>query len=231
MEIKVPSERELYETIVSRSSRPLPGFEELNDRYHRFKASKLHDYLSDRADRMDVPCILCRDKSARRSCTRYVYETPWDEIETEMPFCSEDCETAYLYTGDFQYFWCEPCGREICEQNPKNGWHIQYRDYDGETVCLRCYKDLILENGIEREKLEAGKIPGMFFNHGNPEPQEAGYAEIPEFSSFPIKSEAMADIFIRKALDLMDQGSRVVVGYERMAIDGSEGFVTLLVKD
>lgn len=68
----------------------------------------------------------------------------------------------------------DSCDREICEQNPSNGWHIQYRDYDGDRLCLRCYKDLILENGIDREKLEDGKIPGMSFDRGNSAAMECG---------------------------------------------------------
>ena len=32
------------------------------------------------------------------------------------------------------------------------------------------------------------------------------------------------------AMELMDQGKRVVIGYERMGIGGGEGYVTLMVK-
>ena len=86
----------------------------------------------DRSDRLDTECSNCGDGLARRSFTRYVFETPWDNEEVEKRFCSEDCEVAYLYEDDFAYFTCHRCEREICEQNPRNGWHIQYRDYDGE---------------------------------------------------------------------------------------------------
>ena len=136
-----------------------------------------------------------------------------------------------MYEEPYAYFWCEACNREICEQNPMNGWHIQYRDYDGNPVCLRCYRDLILENGVEREKLESGLIPGMFFDWGNIEVREAGYKEMPEFKNYHVNSQEKADDFREKALDLMDEGKKVVVGYERMAIGGSEGYVTMMVKD
>jgi len=177
-----------------------------------------------------MPCLLCGERPARRSETRWVYETPWDEKETAKHFCSEECAGVYLYEEPFAYFWCEGCEREICQQHPKNGWQVQFRDYDGETVCLRCYQGLILENGMEREKLEAGQIPGMFFSHGNPEAKEAGYFELPGYTEFFIKDPASVEEFRSKALKLMDRGFKVVIGYERLAIGGGEGYVTLLAK-
>jgi endogenous inhibitor of DNA gyrase (YacG/DUF329 family) len=194
------------------------------------RAHRIHDYLLDRQDRLDKDCILCYHKPARRSQTRYVYETPWDGEETEKPFCSEECAEIYLYEGDFSYFWCEPCGREIREQHPQNGWHIQHRAYHHEQVCLRCYQDLILENGVERQKLEAGKIPGMFFSYGNSEPKETGYKEVSGFTNYFVNTQERIDEFTKKALELMNAGKKVVIGYEQMAYGGSEGYVTLMMK-
>ena len=108
--------------------------------------------------------MLCGEKPAHRSQTRYPYETPWDDEPVEKYFCSDDCGDSYMYEEPWAYFWCDRCDREISEQHPQNGWHIQYRDYDGERVCLSCYQELILENGVEQEKLEDGMIPGMFFS-------------------------------------------------------------------
>ena len=39
------------------------------------------------------------------------------------------------------------------------------------------------------------------------------------------------DTFKKKALQLMDQDKKVVIGYESLAYGGSEGYVTLMVKD
>jgi len=136
-----------------------------------------------------------------------------------------------MYEEPWAYFWCDPCNREISEQNPMNGWHIQHRDYDDHTVCLRCYRDLILDNGIEREKLEAGKIPGMFFDWGNSEPKEAGYQEVPGFTKYFVNSQGKLDEFRRKALGFIDEGKKVVIGYESLAYGGSEGYVTMMYKD
>jgi hypothetical protein len=136
-----------------------------------------------------------------------------------------------MYSGDFSYFFCDPCAREVCRQNPSNGWMVQYRLVDDEQICLSCYQDMILEDGVEREKLESGEIPGMFFSYGNPEPKLAGYEEVPGFSDYFVNDSRSVDRFTKKALELMDEGYNVVVGYERMAYGGGEGYVTLMVKD
>ena len=216
---------------MKRSGLPLPGFEEIVEKYTRKKALKIYNYLREREDRTDNHCYNCWDNYARKSFTRGVFDTPWDNHETEKYFCSEECEVAYLYEDDFSYFTCEQCEREVCEQNPKNGWHIQYRDYDDSTVCLRCYQGLILENGVEREKLENGEIPGMFFSYGNTEAIEAGYSEVSGFRNFYVSSYKDYEKLREKAFELMDKSKKVVIGYERLAIGGIEGYVTLLEKD
>jgi hypothetical protein len=228
---RIPSVNELYETILSRSSLPLPGFGDNFKETLMERAERIHGYLLDRADRLGVECESCFGRSARGSFTRHVFETPWDEKETEKHFCSEECETDYLHGGDFSYFTCGECEREIRGQNPRNGWHVQHRDYDGETVCLRCYEGLILENGMERGKLEKGLIPGMFFSWDNSEPLDAGYRQVPGFTGFFVRTERDAGRVIKKALALMDRGEKVVIGYERLAIGGDEGYVTLFEKD
>ncbi|MEW6664140.1 MAG: hypothetical protein AB1512_02820 [Thermodesulfobacteriota bacterium] len=227
---EVPSLKEIYDRILSRSSLPLAGMEA----HVRFRADararRIYEYLMERADRLyDRKCLMCGGM-ARESQIRHAYGTPWDEEPRTLYFCSDDCGDSHMYEEPFAYFWCNGCDREVCEQNPMNGWHIQFRDYGDQKVCLRCYKDLILENGVERDRLEAGKIPGMFFDWGNKMALEAGYEPLEEFSDFFIDSQKRVDQFRKKALELMDEGLKVVIGYERMAITGTEGVVTLLVK-
>lgn len=197
------------------------------------RAGIIRDYLLERADRLDVLCYLCEVKPARQSQTRHAYDSPWDENSRTLRFCSDDCGDSYLYEEPWAYFWCEPCDREICEQNPANGWMVQYRRVDHQQICLSCYQDRLLEEGLEfeREKLEKGEIPGMFFSYDNLEAREAGYREVPGFMDYLVNSQGKADRLIRKALKLIDQGKKAVIGYERLAIGGSEGYVTLMVKD
>ena len=131
-------------------------------------------------------------------------------------------DTSY---ADFRYFDCEGCTRTICEQNPSNGWHTQYRIVGECTqICLKCYEEQLMENGVDREDIEDGRLPGMFFSHGNPEPLAAGYE--PHGDRF-VNSTDRADAVRREVLDLMDSGRQVVIGYESMAIGGLEGTVSL----
>lgn len=216
--------------ILERSSLPLPGLEDDIRERARKRAVKIHLYLLDREDRIyDKSCLMC-GRTARASQTRDAFDTPWDDEPSVKHFCSDDCGDTYMYDEPRAYFWCEGCNREVCEQHHMNSWHIQYRDYDDHTVCLRCYRDLILENGVEREKLEAGRIPGMFFDWGNEQALDKGYQEIPGFTNFFVDSQEKADEFRGKALEFMDMGYRVVIGYERMAIGGPEGYVTLMAR-
>jgi hypothetical protein len=104
---------------------------------------------------------------------------------------------------------------------------------DDDKICLSCYKDRFMEEGLEfeREKLEAGQIPGMFFSYGNIEAKEVGYKELSGFTNYYVNTQERADRLRKKALALMDEGKKVVIGYERLAYGGSEGYVTLMVKD
>jgi hypothetical protein len=168
--------------------------------------------------------MQCHVKRARFSQTRYAYNAPWQDESRELHFCSDDCGDSYMYEKPWVYFWCDRCDREISEQHPLNGWQIQYRWVDEEQVCLRCYEKRLLDEGIgfERDKLERGAIPGMFFSHRNTEAREAGYEEIPEFENYHVDTEERGEAFRRKALELLDRGKKVVIGYESLAYGGGE---------
>ena len=140
---------------MERSSLPLPGMAHDVSARAMHRARRIHSYLLDTADSLDKECLMC-GCVALESQKRYTYDTPWDEEPETKYFCSDDCGDSNMYEEPWAYFHCGVREREICEQNPMNGWQVQYREYDGDTVCLRCYQDLILENGLERERLESG---------------------------------------------------------------------------
>ena len=175
-------------------------------------------------------CDCCSEKEIKKNNVAIVYNTPWDEEPTEYRFCSEECMENFLYEGDFAYFYCDSCGREVCEQNPRNGWHTQYRILDEEQVCLKCYQEYIFENGVGREKFENNEIPGMFFSWDNSEAKEAGYEEVMGYQNNHITGQDSAERFCKKAIELIDEGHKVIAAYESMAIGGFEGYVTLLAK-
>ena len=187
--------------------------------------------------------VICRecglDGAIKNMHRLELYDTPWEDkatteyVHKHLPTrlkkhhylkYVESCGDLLFDGGwgDFRYFTCPDCDRTICEQNPANGWHIQYRRVDDEQICLRCFEKTILANGIPREDFEAGKLTGMFFSTGNSEPLEAGYQVVEGFDDKRIASEQGAQIVCHKALELIDLGYKVVVGYESMAIGGLE---------
>lgn len=142
----------------------------------------------------------------------------------------ESCKEFIYERGDFNYFDCPNCGRIICEQNPSNGWMTQYREHFGDQICLKCYEEMILENGIDREHFEEGKLNGMFFSGDNHEPLDAGYLIDERVNNKLIRGGNDAKEVCKIALDYIDKGGKVIIGYESMAIGGLEGYVTLFYK-
>ena len=224
-------EEEISDHLKKKYGRSLPGFEILNKDARKKRTKKIINYLNERENRMKIECSNC-NKKAKKNTTVQVFNTPWENSPEEKYFCSFECMNEYLFGDhDFKYFDCPDCGRTICEQNPLNGWHVQYRfDNYGEQICLSCFEKEILENGISREKFEEKTIAGMFFSHGNTEAIDQGYEEISNFQNILIKSQKTVDEYCKKALELIDQGFNVINAYESMGIGGGEGYVTMLAK-
>jgi DNA repair protein RadC len=186
-------------------------------------------------------CYQCGEPIMRTEdfTTLEVYDSPWGKpkeihlhVDNEI---REDygisCEQA-LYDeqwSDFRFFNCSICNRIIIRQCPSQGWHSYVRETeDGEEVCLRCWEEDIYENGLPREKFEKGQIPGMFYNRRDLEGH--GFERVPGFDNFPIKTGFNARAFCDAAIRVMDEGCLVAVDYERMAIGGLEGYVTMWAK-
>ena len=165
-----------------------------------------------------------------------VYDSPFDErsrtihLHTDNEICADygiSCAEA-LYDeqwADFRYFDCLMCGRTIIRQCPSNGWHSYVQEYEGEDICLRCYETITLKEGIARESFEEGKIHGMFFSRQ--ELRDAGYQEVEGMEDAYIRTQSDVERYCHGAIRIMDQGYSVVTDYERMAIGGLEGYVTL----
>ena len=113
----------------------------------------------------------------------------------------------------------------VCEQNPSNGWHVQYRiENECEQVCLKCYQDEILENGISRESVENGELSGMFLDRDCLD----GWDKVLDYiriTDSETKQEVLDDI-----LAWMDDDYKVVIDYDRMAIGGLEGYISVYRK-
>lgn len=178
------------------------------------------------------PCSFLQRRYYPTGMTAELFGTPWDEKPRVVFFHSEECEEAYCRSGSFDYVDCESCGRLVCEQNPANGWHWQFRDHSEiGYVCLRCYEKEVLENGQPASDFVSGSIRGgMFFSSDNHEPTDAGFAEVPGFETYFISSEGDALRYNAYALALTKDGHKVVTGFERLAIGGLEGYVTMFMK-
>ena len=79
--------------------------------------------------------------------------------------------------------------------------------------------------------MESGLIPGMFLIGATYRPGKRVIRRCPNSRTIHISSQGKVDEFRNKALELMDEGKKVVIGYESLAIGGSEGYVTMMVKD
>ena len=202
---------------------------------------------------VQVNCYECGRERPIESTYEYeLFSTPWDESGTTEYLCHDefghselmkkDGEEPYdswkyyescseILTdsswADFRYFECEGCYRMVCEQNPSNGWHVQYRIEDEcIQVCLKCYQDNILEFGISRESVENGEIAGMFFNYDDPVLKD--WDKFIEYRF--IASGRDKDELLDEVLENMDSGYKVIIGYERLGIGGGEGSVSVYRK-
>lgn len=189
----------------------------------------------------EVECSECGTWKPKRQMTELdLYDHPFDDESRHIYICDDiagEYSGGYNHCferlfdhswGDFRYFTCEGCQRVICEQNPSNGWMTQYRMVDDDQICLRCYERDILENGMPREQFAEGSIGGMFFSGDNHEPLGAGYEQV--LHREYITGSQSARVFCDKAMELIDSGHKVVVGFESMGIGGSEGYVSLFAK-
>jgi len=87
--------------------------------------------------------------------------------------------------------------------------------------------ELLLEQGLEfeRESLENGSLPGLFFSGDNSELHEANYEEFDSRFINGSNSKKTA----KEVLELM-KDNLVVVAYENLSILGDEGHISIWTK-
>lgn len=180
------------------------------------------------------PGIVCDSPAGLREVE--VYDSPWEEESTTVyvhdghvgyrQSCMETLHDSSL--TDFGYEYCEACYRDIIVRCPSNGWHEYFRYDEDGAICLRCYEEDIFANGLPREKFLAGQIPGMFCNPA--ELREHGFELVEGYENVCIQGQEDADGFGAAAIRLIDSGHAVAVDYERMAIGGLEGYVSLYAR-
>ncbi len=183
-------------------------------------------------------CHTCGEKMKRGQAFQElaIYNDPWltkpstVRVHTENDDRHGDCLDKLLDTswGDFRYFACAACHRTIIRQCPSNGWRSYVKERDGAEICVKCYQDEVLESGETIDKFEHGIIPGDFYNEwdikGN------GWKSIDKLGNFFFSGSGSAKRFCDSAIGLINQGKKVLVDYDSIAITGEEGYVSLFVK-
>ena len=192
---------------------------------------------SDKTAKCEEFGIVCFEEDM---ILRDMWSRPFDSAPGETNFScyhAYDCMIGGVYSKDFRYFTCECCNRTICEQNPSNGWHVQYRIVNEcEQICLKCYEEDLFKNGVDLDEvLEKETIPGMFFNTSDLEREGfsilkgmdgvmvgSGYSNYSDPKNFFNKIRGMYE-------ELKDK--IVIFEYDTMAIGGMGGYVTVYCKN
>ena len=128
----------------------------------------------------------------------------------------------------FRYFTCAECGRMIIRQCPDNGWRSYVKYRDGEEICVACYQEDILENGLSEEAFLNGRIPGDFF--GRDDILDNGWTPVQQYQGFFLKGAARVAEIRDAAITRLEAGKKVMIDYDRIGLDGSEGYVSLYEK-
>lgn len=157
------------------------------------------------------------------------YDTPYSEepeIRYYISYDGIDGLMGRIYSRDFAYFECEKCGRVICEQNPSNGYMVQFKwieDLDGK-VCNSCYEKQLLEIGSSRKKLENYELDGLFLD--NEDLYE--FEELTNIPSF-VNSGNLKHV-CELILATVKPEEVFLIQYNTLAITGSEGYITVYKK-
>lgn len=157
------------------------------------------------------------------------YDTPYSEepeIRYYISYDGIDGLMGRIYSRDFAYFECEKCGRVICEQNPNNGYHVQFKwieDLDGK-VCNSCYEKQLLDIGSSRKKLENYELDGLFLD--NEDLYE--FEELKNIPSF-VNSENLKHV-CELILETVKPEEVFLIQYNALGLGGGEGYITVYKK-
>lgn len=155
-----------------------------------------------------------------------VYKHPHDTEPEEYKSILQPIE--YYITGyeDFNFFLCEFCNRYVCEQNPSNGYMLQYRtlwdeDY-GEKICNKCLEEM-LEEGSDslNQYMEEQPLAIALFGA----PQTDGWEEGETFYIQDEKKLKEIREYLKKHSD-----SFYYIELNRVAYFGGEGSITVWFK-
>lgn len=155
-----------------------------------------------------------------------LFSTPYDEdgdIEHFINHIAFDAYCGQYYSKDFGYFFCDSCGRYICEQNSSNGYMTQYQYYCYEMVCNACYEKEKLTQGMFEDEFE-NTMPGLFTS--NAELIENGWTEGDTiFVNNANKNETL------ERMRKITEDKKLFIQLDRLSIMGNEGTFTYWTKE
>lgn len=171
---------------------------------------------------------------------RELYLRPFEVNPHEYNYSSQfaaDCDYGNVYSKDFGYQHCDFCGRDICVQNPSNGWHSQFNYIsDHEMACEKCYQEILMGSGVDiDEMIESRRIHTAWFS--DDELREAGYEIYPGWDYVLIgmgRTGSRDPEEFWGALEAIREDLRdkqVVFLTDSMSIGGMGGYVTMYTKD
>jgi hypothetical protein len=172
-------------------------------------------------------------------CGGNLYSRPYDSSPNMCRFScyyAEDCYRGDVYSKDYTYFDCKCCDRTICEQNPSNGWHVQYRIVNEcEYVCTKCYEEQMMSEGVDiDELLRTRTIPGAFASSS--ELESAGFAEVVGLSNILVgngySGYQSEGVFFNRVQEKYEElkDKIVFIEYVSMSIGGLGGYITVWSK-
>ena len=171
-----------------------------------------------------VDCEGCWEEVAVESeediWERVVHPSPFDEEGELVEFCSIECEEQFMEG----YFHCECCQRQVATNN---GYETYYRWIsDHEIICIKCYEELMLEEGQPASDCEGEGISGgSWFSED--ELRENGYRK---FKRYFIGGESDAKEYNFDMSLFMDFHIQVITKFESLAFGGFEGSVSMWIK-
>lgn len=155
-----------------------------------------------------------------------LYDTPYSDPRIGYFACyfAKECYWGNVYSKDYNWFECDNCGRNICEQNPSNGYHVQvhynFRDYD--YICNQCFSELIISGGMELDDLDNGII-GTW--HGCEDFEKHNWEIVDDIFIRGLHSVECLREKIQK--ELIDNGFDFLIELCRLGLGGFEGSIAL----
>lgn len=222
--MKEYTEQQIYQFIEEKhlhSILPIAGMTEEIKEFIRQKTERAF-YNIERV-KLNENCGECDKSYADPYIISEWFGSPWDIEGTIYHFCDAECRENFECCSDT--FYCERCDRNIATSRGHLS-HVRTID-ECEQICLQCYQEEILENGVDVELIQEGKLPGMFFNHGNAEVTDAGWEthKYNFFVHFGQREELMNEL-----LELSEK-YKLIIAYEHLSIMGDEGWISIYKKE